>query len=157
MSIKRVYKNIKEDVLDEQGNKIGEVCFNPEDVGVYDKFLSILTKINEFQKKVKDIGDVKNITSEEIGKMKNSQDLEKLEDTFSKMKTISQVTVELVGEITKDVNSIFGEGVTELFLQGSKDLELIMPLLDGVMPFFQKARENKTNKYLNKSNSDVMI
>ena len=156
MSIKRIYKNVREDVLDEQGNKIGEICFNPEDVGVYDAFLNILNKINDSQKKIENIGEIKDITSEEIERMKDAKDLENLEDTFSKMKNISQVTVELVDEITKDINSIFGDGVSELFLQGSKDLELLMPLLDGVMPFFQKARENKTNKYINKSNSDVM-
>ncbi|MCL2354957.1 MAG: hypothetical protein FWC68_03665 [Oscillospiraceae bacterium] len=156
MSIQRVYKNKKIDVLDEQGNKIGEVCFNPEDVGAYDAFLNILDKIVESQRKVKDIGEIEDFTDEEIENLKGTEDLEGLEDTFSKMKAIFQITVDLVDEINKDIDSIFGEGITELFLQGSKDIELLMPLLDGVMPIFQEAREQKTDKYLNKPKNDVM-
>ena len=154
MAIKREYKNVREDVLDEQGNKVGEICFNPEDVGVYDRFLNILSKISESQKKIDGIGDIKELTEEEVTL---AEETGELDETFSKIKNISKITVDLVDEISAELDNIFGEGTAEFFLQWSKDLELINPLLDGVMPYFEKARSEKTDKYLNKTDGDVMM
>ena len=56
----------------------------------------------------------------------------------------------------KELTEIFGIDTINCFTQGTYDIESIMPLIEYVLPYVKEYKEGKVNKYLNKTNNDVM-
>lgn len=144
MAIKINNKIIKDNIEDMDGNVIGEIRYNPEDINSYNALLDIVEKITNVNKKRKKLGNLDKITDITI----NDENIEEVSESFNELHDFTKFVANTIDEIKESLDSIFGDGTCDLFLQGSKDIELLMPLLNGVLPSFKKAREQKTNKYL---------
>jgi len=142
MAISIKDKFIREAILDENGKQIGEIKFNPEDTATYTMLINIMEELVAGHKKINEI-EIKDIDQ----KLETIEDFEKASDVFAKIKLATQTTDDMIDNITKELDGIFGVGTCDLFMQGSRDAELVLPLLNGVLPFFKNARKEKTQKY----------
>ena len=57
----------------------------------------------------------------------------------------------MIDRIFANLNEVFGKETIEIFTGGTQDIELLMPLLEFVMPYVKEARQKNVNKYI-KSN-----
>ena len=113
-----------------------------------------LTEISKEQKKIKNI---KNISQEEIENPEGI-DLEKYQADFEKLNNTFHKCEEEIEKIKKSIDDIFGVNTSNILMENSNDVEMLLPLLEEVTPKFKKARDKKVNKYLGTKNkeSDVM-
>jgi len=148
---------IKEDILDENGNKLGELKFNPNDSRIMKNLSTIVNKFNDAIKELNKLGDIDKIQLENL---KTAEDFEKASDMFEKIDHGYDIEVKAIDELIDKLSEIFGKETIEIFTCGTKDAESLLPIIDFIEPHIKKARESKVNKYLNnsvnKSNSDVM-
>lgn len=151
MEIKVKNKKIKENIIDENGNILMEVSFNPDDLNVYNMFISLTDDIEKTYQKDKTIGDV-NITKKEL---ENIEEFEGIKGELNKVKNKLSNADELFITICKKMDSIFGEGTSMALTDGENDIELFYPLIEWASPYFKKKRKAKVDKYL-KDDSDVM-
>ena len=56
-------------------------------------------------------------------------------------------------DIKENIDNIFGKGTSNIFMGDGHDLDLLMPLLDDVMPKFKNQRKEQVNKYLDSQNA----
>lgn len=157
MALKIQSNLIKEDIVDENGNKLGELKFNPNDSRIM-KNLSTVT--NEFNNAIKELNKLGNIDKLSLEKLNTIEDFEKASDTFEKIDKSYDIEVKAVDELINRLSEIFGKETIELFTNGTKDAECLLPIIEFIEPYVKKAREGKVNKYLNisnnQSNLDVM-
>ncbi len=144
MAIVAKSKNIKEEIVDENGNYLGSISYNPEDIKAYKKLTDILDFINTMSKNTKHLNQLGNISNEEI----TLDNFSKYEELFNGVRDELHTIDDLIGETKKGIDEIFGEGTSYIFMGDGSDLELLMPLIDNVMPNFKSKREEKVNKYL---------
>ncbi len=137
-------KNIKEELVDESGNVLGYISYNPEDTTTYTKLCNIMDNILQISDKSKITGNIKKMP-EHIEKI---EEFAEFREDFQKMKDFFDFHDAKIDEIIKDIDSIFGEGTCKILMGDSKDIDLVSPLLDEVLPKFKEAREKKANKYL---------
>ena len=142
-------KNIKEELVDDNGNVLGYISYNPEDTSTYTKLCNIMENILQINDKSKVIGKVKKMPEH----IENLEEFDEYREEFKKIKDFFDFQDSKIDEIIKSINDIFGEDTCKIIMGNSKDIELLVPLIDEVMPKFKKARENKANKYLD--NKDV--
>lgn len=143
MAIKIQDKKIREQVQ-RDGRIICEVSFNPSDLSNYNKLLQLMDKISNADKEQKKQGKVNYIAKD---KLQTIEDFEKYREDFDKIKNKISIYSELVKETKKDLDSIFGEGISDKITDGTEDLDLLMPLIKWAMPYFQKERKKKVEKY----------
>lgn len=156
MALKIKQNIIKEDIVDEQGNKLGELRFNPGDARIMEKLTKIVNDLTEKMKTLKKIKipDLKEIKENELDKL---EDFEKIGEDFSTLNTVFNLETEAVDNTIKELSEVFGKETINIFTGGTKDIETITPLLEFVMPYVKKAREGKVKKYtIAKENDDVM-
>ena len=87
------------------------------------------------------------------------ESLEKYKDAQNNFDQIGKFTsfvVEQVDKISEKINRIFGNGTSELIFQGGHDLELLSNFIEAVIPYFKSAKKERVNKYLDKTEGDVM-
>lgn len=144
---------ITEDVVDENGNKIGEIRFNPSDSRIMSKLTKIVNDLNESLTKLKDLGDMPKIPKENL---ETIEDFEKVSGIFQTINKGFSIEESAIDGVIEDLTEVFGKETVELFTGGSKDVLSIMPLIEYVMPYVKKARETKINKYITKKSADVM-
>lgn len=144
---------IKEDIVDEKGNKLGELKFNPNDSRIMSKLTKIVNELGESINKINSIGDIPKIPE---GNIETLEDFEKVSDTFKKIESGFDIEEKASDTVIENLSEIFGKDTIELFTGGTKDIMSIMPLIEFVLPYVQKARESKINKYISKKSSDVM-
>ena len=149
-----IAKNIlvKEDILNENGEKIGEIKFNPNDGNIIYKLGKIVKDLTTYIDKVKNMEPLPNIQKEEP---KTSQEFEQMATAFNKINERLEIEDEAISNVFEELKNIFGEETINLFTMGTKDIDSIMPLIDFVIPYVENARKNKVNKYVNVIN-DVM-
>lgn len=148
---------IKEDILDERGNKIGEIKFNPNDANIMKKLSKI---INDLENGLEETNKI-TIPKLKEGKMKTSEDFEQAGITFKKIDEVLTIADNVICGILDDLIEIFGKETIEIFTGGTKDIDSLNPLLEFVLPYVKEAREKKINNYIPKKrkstkNSDVM-
>lgn len=146
-------KFIREDVLDEKGNKIGEIKFNPDDSAIMKSLSDILEDLSN---SVKKIDEYKNVEIPKLDKTSSLEEFEKASSSIEKLSSMFNIEYEAIDKSIKALENIFGEDTINCFTGGTKDLESLVPLIDFIAPYVQKSRTEKVNKYIKKSNDDVM-
>lgn len=152
MALKIKNNFVREDIVDEKGNKLGELKFNPNDSRIM-KTLSELVK--DFSKRIKELDKLEKF--EEIKKedLKSIEDFENVSKSFETIDKALDIEVEAVDKMINGLSEIFGKDTIELFTQGTKDAECLLPIIEFIEPYVKQTRQNKVNKYLDNKN-DVM-
>lgn len=152
MALKIKNNFVREDIVDEKGNKLGELKFNPSDSRIM-KTLSGLVK--DFSNKIKELDKLEKF--EEIKKedLKSIEDFENISKSFETIDKALDIEVEAVDKMINGLSEIFGKDTIELFTQGTKDAECLLPIIEFIEPYVKQTRQNKVNKYLDNKN-DVM-
>jgi hypothetical protein len=136
---------IRQDILNENEEKIGQIAYNPNDINALDKFWAIYDKLNRGSQKQKEI-------EIELGAMDVDildRDLETVEefqtagDVIAKKGESIKAAITTFDDIAKGLDEIFGEGTCQLFTKGYVDEVLLNPLIEGVMPDFEKAAKER--------------
>ncbi|MGM9879426.1 MAG: hypothetical protein ACI31R_05345 [Bacilli bacterium] len=147
---------VKEDLIDDNGNKLGELKFNPNDTRIMQKLTKIVNDLTDKMKNLKKM-DIPSVESVKENKLEKIDDFEKLGEDFSKLNDAFDLEEQAVDNVIKELSEIFGEDTINIFTGGTKDIESLNPLLDFVMPYVKKAREGKVKKYtIKKEDADVM-
>lgn len=143
---------VKEDILDENEKKLGELKFNPNDSRIM-KTLSEL--VRDFSKRIKELDKLEKF--EEIGKedLKSVEDFERVGKSFETIDKALDIEVEAIDKMINSLSEIFGKETIELFTQGTKDAECLIPIIDFIEPYIKQTRQSKVKKYIDNQN-DVM-
>lgn len=144
---------IKEDIVDEDGNKLGELKFNPNDSRIMNKLIKIINELGEDLEKIKSIGEIPKIPDNDITSV---EDFEKVADTIKKIGSGFEIEEKASDMVIENLSEVFGKEIVDLFTGGTKDIMSIMPLIEFVLPYVKKEREKKVSKYVNKKSNDVM-
>lgn len=147
-------KKIKETIEDENGNILGIISYNPDDTTTYTRLTDIMNEILEMNKEMKSLENIKNIPKEAA---QDINQFEQYRDSFNDFNKSLHTIENKIQNIKKSIDDIFGEGIANIIMENSNDVELLTPLIEEVLPKFKSARENKINKYIPEKNSnDVM-
>ncbi|MCI6265867.1 MAG: hypothetical protein MR598_03350 [Erysipelotrichaceae bacterium] len=147
---------VKEDLVDENGNRLGELKFNPNDTRIMQKLTKIVNDLTDKMKDLKKM-DIPSVESLKKNKLEEIEDFEKFGEDFSKLNEAFDLEEQAIDNTIKELSDIFGEDTINVFTGGTKDIETLTPLLDFVMPYVKKAREGKVKKYtIKKEDADVM-
>ena len=141
-------KFVVEDIIDEKGMKIGELKFNPSDSRIMYKLSQIITDATNSMNKIKTIGNVADLSNKRI---ETIEDFENVQSDIEKICKGINIETDLIDRIFANLNEVFGKETIEIFTGGTQDIELLMPLLEFVMPYVKEARKKNVNKYI-KSN-----
>lgn len=145
-------KFIKEDILDESENKIGELKFNPNDSRIMKK-MSILIK--EFSSAIKEINELDKVKKPKSD-LKTLEDFENASDYFEAFDKATDLEISVVDKLIDGLSEIFGRETVELFTQGTKDAESLLPIISFMEPYVKENRQSQVNKYLDKKSDEVM-
>ncbi len=145
---------IKEDIKDENGNKLGEIKFNPNDSRIMSKLTKIVNELGNSLDKLKSMGNMPKISNEDLNTL---EDFEKVSDSFKLIEQGFDIEEKAVDCVLDNLSEVFGVETINIFTGGTKDVLSVMPLIEYILPFVKEARQNKINKYINKKTSnDVM-
>lgn len=142
---------IKEDILDENKNKIGELKFNPNDSRIMKKMSSL---VKDFGKAVKEIDKLDKIERPNLESI-SIEDFENASDYFEAFDKATDLEIDVVDKLIDGLSEIFGKETIELFTQGTKDAESLLPIINFMEPYVKKNRQSQVEKYLDNKN-DVM-
>lgn len=141
---------IKEDIVDENGNKLGELKFNPNDSRIMKILTETINDCTNGLKELKKIGNVKNISEEDVNTI---EDLEKSSEEFEKIDKAYDIELKIVNSVIEKLSEVFGKDTIELFTNRTKDIETLQPVLDFVMPYVNAKRNELVDKYKKKNKS----
>lgn len=153
MAIKIENKFVVEDIENENGEKIGEIRFNPNDSKIISKLSKIMNGLEESIKQMNQMGKIPEISET---KLESIEDFEKMSKDFEKIHKAISIEDEVIGNAINDLSEIFGKETVELFTGGTYDIMALMPLIDFVTPYIRNARQQKVDEYTNKQNNGVM-
>lgn len=145
-------KFIKEDILDESGNKIGELKFNPNDSRIMKKMSAL---IKEFSISIKEINKLDKVEKPK-SELKTLEDFENASDYFEAFDKATDLEISVVDKLIDGLSEIFGKETVELFTQGTKDAESLLPIISFIEPYVKKNRQSQVEKYLDKNSAEVM-
>lgn len=145
-------KFIKEDILDENKNKIGELKFNPNDSRIMKK---MSTLIKEFSVAIKEINELDKVEKPK-SELKTLEDFENASDYFEAFDKATDLEIDIVDKLIDGLSEIFGKETVELFTQGTKDAESLLPIISFMEPYVKKNRQSQVEKYLDKKSAEVM-
>lgn len=153
-AIKIKSKNKTLDLENDNGDIIGKITFNPEDIGAYNELLAIGDIIAKISNKYDSIEEIQDIPQ---GKLDSAEQYKDTQNTFSLIGNFTDYVVKQIDIISDKLNKIFGKDTSELIFQGSHDLELLSDFIEAVIPYFKSAKKERTDKYLDMSaEGDVM-
>lgn len=138
-------KFVVEDIIDENGMKIGELKFNPNDSRIMYKLSQIITDATNSMNKIKTIGNVEDLSNK---KLETIEDFENVQSDIEKICKGIDIESELIDRIFANLNEVFGKETIEIFTGGTQDIDLLIPLLEFVMPYVKEARQKGVNKYI---------
>lgn len=145
---------IKEDIKDEKGNKLGEIKFNPNDSRIMSKLTKIVNELGNSLNKLNSMSNIPKIPNEDLNTL---EDFEKVSESFKLIEQGFDIEEKAVDYVLENLSDVFGNDTIEIFTGGTKDVLSIMPLIEYILPYVKKARQNKINKYINKKvSNDVM-
>lgn len=145
-------KFIKEDILDENENKIGELKFNPNDSRIMKKMSTLIKEFSSAIKKINELDKVKKPKSD----LKTLEDFENASDYFEAFDQATDLEISVVDKLIDGLSEIFGRETVELFIQGTKDAESLLPIISFMEPYVKENRQSQVNKYLDKKSDEVM-
>ena len=102
--------------------------------------------MTEYINKLKKMGDLPKTLNNEP---KNAQEFEEMAENFSKIYERLEIENEALDGVFRDLKEVFGEETINLFTKNTKDVDLIMPLIEFVIPYVEKVRNEKVSKYIN--------
>lgn len=146
-------KFVREDIIDENGTKIGEIKFNPDDSAIMKSLTSILEDLSN---SVKKIDEYKGVEIPKLDKTSSLEEFEKASDSIEKLSDMFNIEYEVIDNSIKSLEEIFGENTINCFTGGTKDIESLVPLIEFITPYIQKSRTKKVEKYIKKTTDDVM-
>lgn len=144
---------VKEDIVDENGNKIGEIKFNPNDSRIMSKLTSIVNDLSNDIKQLKNIGEIPNISDNNLT---DTTDFEKVSDAFKVIEKGFNIEEAAADSVLNKLSDVFGKETIDIFTGGTKDILSVIPLIEYILPYVKKARETRINKYMNKTQNGVM-
>lgn len=144
-------KLVKEDILDENGNKLGELKFNPNDSRIMKIMSSI---IQDCKKAIKKIDEYEKIKKPKDN-LETLEDFEEASEYFEAYDKATDIEMDIVDKMINDLSEIFGKDTVKLFTQGTKDVESLLPIIEFIEPYVKEARQSKVKKYMD-NKSDVM-
>lgn len=153
MAIKIKNNFVEENIEDEKGTILGVLRFNPNDTRIVSRLTKCAENAEKALKELKKIGNISDLSTVNI---ESVEDAEKISDDISKMNQALEIEEKIITNTLSELEEIFGKETVDLFTQGTKDIESIMPILDFAMPYVKKARQNKVNKYNARNKSNVM-
>lgn len=145
-------KFIKEDILDENENKIGELKFNPNDSRIMKKMSTLIKEFSSAIKEINELDKVKKPKSD----LKTLEDFENASDYFEAFDKATDLEISVVDKLIDGLSEIFGRETVELFTQGTKDAESLLPIISFMEPYVKENRQSQVNKYLDKKSDEVM-
>jgi len=150
-----VVKNTKitEEIVDEKGNLLGHISYDPKDYNAYKEIMNIMEDIYKLEDS---LNKSKNIDIEKMKAAKTDSDFAALRNEFHSMSAALNEGSESVDSIIRRIDTIFGEGTCSIILNGTYNLDLLIPLLENVTPEFEKVHTIKKNAYLQGVKENVM-
>jgi len=157
--MKIVVKNklIKEDIFDEDGNKIGELVFNPNDNRIMNKLYKIVQDAQLALKKLDKIGKMPDVEKLKNTTLTSIEDFEKVSDDIDLLCKGGQIETDTIEGIFQDLYEVFGKDTINTVTQGTQDLEMIEPIMEFVKPYIEQSRKEKMQKYLKKSDTEIDV
>ena len=123
--------NVSLKIVDENNNEKGIFTFNPNDINTANKFFDLLSELD--------------IKKEEFTKRES----ELAEDDI---KGKLALTLEVIDYFENKIDNIFGSGSSELIFGQTKSIDMFKDFFEGLMPYYQKASQNRIDKYTEKYN-----
>lgn len=157
--MKIIVKNklIKEDIFDEEGKKIGELVFNPNDNRIMNKLYKIVQDAQLALKKLDKLGKMPDVEKLKNTTLTSIEDFEKVSDDIDLLCKGGQIETETIEGIFQDLYEVFGKDTINAVTQGTQDLEMIEPIMEFVKPYIEQSRKEKMQKYLKKSDTEVDV
>ena len=157
--MKIIVKNklIKEDIFAEDGNKIGELVFNPNDNRIMNKLYKIVQDAQLALKKLDKLGKMPDVEKLKNSTLTSIEDFEKVSDDIDLLCKGGQIETDTIEGIFQDLYEIFGKDTINAVTQGTQDLEMIEPIMEFVKPYIEQSRKEKMQKYLKKSNTEIDV
>lgn len=157
--MKIIVKNklIKEDIFDEDGNKIGELVFNPNDNRIMNKLYKIVQDAQLALKRLDKLGKMPDVEKLKNTTLTSIEDFEKVSDDIDLLCKGGQIETGTIEGIFQDLYEIFGKDTINAVTQGTQDLEMIEPIMEFVKPYIEQSRKEKMQKYLKKSNTEIDV
>ena len=153
MTVKIQSKFVIEDIVNENGEKIGKIKFNPNDSRIIGKLSKVMNDLKKAMDEINDIGKISDIPKT---KLDSISDFEELSKTLEKVTNAISIEENVIASVIDDLSEVFGKETIELFTGGAYDIISLMPLIEFVTPYIEKARKQKVDKYLAKESNDVM-
>lgn len=136
------------DITGEDGEVLGQVVFNPYDMGVFKKYTEMRMQLardkQEYESIVKEYESIPKDISE--NDMLESGDYEKLNTIYQAESRIGEGIEAVFANLRVGIDSLFGTGVYDLITQGYQDEEMLTPLFEAVKPFFDEAGKERKEK-----------
>ncbi len=147
-------KKIKEDIVDENGNVLGSISYNPEDTTTYTKLTDIMNDLLKISDEMKSLNKLEKFPENEL---KDIEEFEKYRNGFNTMNEVLHKCDDRIENIKKNVDEIFGVGTCKIIMEDSNDVDMLVPLIEEVIPKFKNARKGKVDKYLSKNTIDLDV
>lgn len=151
MAITIKQKIIVEDIVDEEGKKLGEIRFNPNDSRITAKIVEIFEEINTSLNEIKEL-EIKKI---DVDKVNTYEEFENVKDEFAKICKGYKIEDEVSAKVINELSEVFGKDTIDIFTGGTNDIESIVPLIEAIEPYVKKARQKEASKYM-PNDTDVM-
>lgn len=139
---------IRQEVKDEEGNLLHAFTYNPNDITTLQKFWDLIGLL--YQKS----SEAPSANPNDLALLeKPAETAEEFAAAAQAVRNVGQVFAtanQAFAEVCSGLDDIFGAGVCRVFCGGYADPALLDPLLDAVLPDFEKAAEKrkmKTDRY----------
>lgn len=146
-------KFIKEDILDENGTKLGEIKFNPSDNRIMAKITNIFNTCTNALKKLESKGDIPDLQNT---KLETIEDLENAKADIQKVCDVIEIESDTISSVFRNLYEVFGKDTIDIFTGGTEDIDLLVPLLEFIAPYVRDARKQKVNKYIQTEEPEVL-
>lgn len=149
MAIKVKNNFVVEDIVDEKGNKLGELKFNPKDSRITSKMVEIFEELNAAMQKINN----SKISKIDVDKLQETKDFENLSEKFKKICDAITTENNVADKVIKELSDIFGKETIDIFTGGTNDIESILPLIEAIKPYIEEARTAEISKYMPKKDN----
>ena len=146
-------KFIKEDILDENGNKLGEIKFNPSDNRIMTKITNIFNTCTNALKRLENKGKIPDLQNT---KLETMEDFENAKADIQKVCDVIEIESDTISNVFKNLYEVFGKDTIDIFTGGTEDIDLLIPLLEFIAPHVRDARNQKVNHYIQNEDPEVL-
>lgn len=146
-------KFIKEDILDENGNKLGEIKFNPSDNRIMAKITNIFNTCTNALKRLENKGEIPDLQNTRLETM---EDFENTKADIQKVCDVIGIESDTISSVFKNLYEVFGKDTIDIFTGGTEDIDLLIPLLEFIAPHVRDARNQKVNRYIQNEDPEVL-